>query len=122
MATAREYCRYMGMELGDLKCIICGSPAAAVWVGEETVAVCKRCALEILPKLIADAVLNSLGDIDRFISSLEETQAVFNTNFYRACLMGLWRRVRDERGSEEVEGESEEGAFMHVLPTDDTCG
>jgi hypothetical protein len=38
-------------------CTICRQPAASAWHGEEsTIAVCSVCALDVLPKLIGDAL------------------------------------------------------------------
>ena len=41
----------------ETTCAICGDRSAAFWHGETTVAVCGRCATEVLPALIADATV-----------------------------------------------------------------
>jgi hypothetical protein len=37
------------------KCHLCSAPADAYWHGHEVFMVCKKCAIEVLPALIADA-------------------------------------------------------------------
>ena len=37
-------------------CALCRAPATAAWHGDQSIAVCPRCALESLPALIADAI------------------------------------------------------------------
>jgi hypothetical protein len=39
------------------RCCLCGEPPSAYWRGEVVIAVCSRCAVEVLPKLIADAIV-----------------------------------------------------------------
>lgn len=38
------------------QCSACGERASAIWHGAEHLAVCHRCAIEVLPTLIADAI------------------------------------------------------------------
>ena len=42
------------------KCFACGEKPDAFWKGQETVNVCQSCAIEILPKLLADSVIANI--------------------------------------------------------------
>lgn len=44
------------MRTASQKCTICGEAATATWGGRWALAVCPRCAVEVLPLLIADAI------------------------------------------------------------------
>ena len=37
-------------------CLVCGKEPDAIWVGAGVVTVCRVCAIEVLPQLMADAV------------------------------------------------------------------
>lgn len=42
------------------RCAVCGDPDwRAMWAGHVVLCVCRRCAIEVLPRLIADAVWQS---------------------------------------------------------------
>jgi hypothetical protein len=41
---------------GRIQCFECGLEAAAFWSGNFNVGVCRDCAVEVLPMLIADAI------------------------------------------------------------------
>lgn len=45
-----------GTTYGTGKCTICGEKATGYWHGEGLVEVCHHCAIDVLPKLIADAI------------------------------------------------------------------
>lgn len=45
-----------GAHVPDDKCMMCGSPGDAAWYTSPPVVVCFRCAVDILPRLIADAM------------------------------------------------------------------
>jgi len=111
MATVKEFCRHAGLCPEDVRCSVCGEPGAAIWVGEEDIVVCRRCAFEVLPKLMADAVLNSPVALDRLMDVLEDARLRFSMNFYRACLIGFWKKVRAERMEGEVCGERDGDEF-----------
>ena len=40
----------------ERRCQVCGHPASAFWEGTEDIAVCAGCAVEIVTKLIGDAI------------------------------------------------------------------
>ena len=43
----------------DAKCLFCGEPFNAMWHGSEGVLyICTACAVEVLPRVIADAVVD----------------------------------------------------------------
>ena len=47
-------------------CAFCDHPAAAAWRGQRLIAVCPSCAIEVLPKLAADAIdLAAASEADR---------------------------------------------------------
>ncbi|MGE0755768.1 MAG: hypothetical protein AB7F89_00640 [Pirellulaceae bacterium] len=51
----------------DPHCTLCRRPAAAFWTppdGTRGVSVCRACAVEHLPRLIADAVFDPAADAD----------------------------------------------------------
>lgn len=40
-------------------CLCCGAPWTGAWMGVKPLTVCGRCAVEVLPKVIADATAHS---------------------------------------------------------------
>ena len=40
-------------------CSVCGEPATASWRGKYTIAICPKCAFEVLPVLMARAIGSS---------------------------------------------------------------
>lgn len=51
----------------DAKCSICGGEPNAMWGGREPIFVCRTCALEILPRLIADAIIDDYRNYEHFL-------------------------------------------------------
>lgn len=50
-------------------CDVCGEPADAAWYGKANIHVCQECAINALPKLIADAIeakSNESNEVSRF--------------------------------------------------------
>jgi hypothetical protein len=43
-------------------CNVCGEPADAQWAGHESIGICEACAINVLPRLIADAVRARFGE------------------------------------------------------------
>lgn len=59
----------------DSKCGICGnSKAVAGWMGQDLLAVCRGCAIEVLPKLLADAVVGKHSDNSTAISAWKSAE------------------------------------------------
>lgn len=77
-------------------CVFCGKRADAVWWGNGYTRVCKQCAVDILPRLIADAMVN--GDGTEYGEILEIFQAL-KAPFLEAALAQM-TRARDKRRSE----------------------
>lgn len=46
-----------GQKHGDTGCSFCGSRSSAFWQGNSCIYCCTRCAVNILPALIADALV-----------------------------------------------------------------
>lgn len=42
------------------ECFICGGEPDAFWVGHTTTFICSTCAVDVLPKLTSDAIMNKL--------------------------------------------------------------
>ena len=73
-------------------CSICGErKPAGFWAGRVDIWACKFCALEVLPKLMADCVVhgapgkNSWGEIRDAMQRAEK-------NFYYACTIALTKK------------------------------
>ena len=70
-------------------CSICGQPAASAWHGENaTIAVCSVCAIDALPKLIADALyLAHTQPADRARSMVRQVES----NLWKALALRMMR-------------------------------
>lgn len=69
-------------------CTLCNQPAKAAWHGNHVIAVCRECAVEILPALIADAAAGSCfrpEHAERVIDRI-------TYRFWRAMSLRLLRR------------------------------
>lgn len=92
MARLRPACDEA--EYGVGKCSICGRYAAAEWRGGITLKICKTCAMHVLPRLIADAM------VDGERSSYADILAVFDSlkaPFLAAALCQVTVHGRDRR-------------------------
>jgi hypothetical protein len=70
-------------------CFACGQPATAAWRGDHAMGVCSLCAVEILPKLIGDAVdLNHT----RPAEIMKRIVLQIQSNFWRAVTLRLLKR------------------------------
>jgi hypothetical protein len=54
-------------EFPGATCCICGQKATAMWQGASEVFVCPKCAVGILPKLIADAIISDRTNYTRVL-------------------------------------------------------
>ena len=73
------------------KCSFCGSDSPqSFWRGGENVRTCRGCAVDILPKLLADSIV-----LDRKSPALENSVDLFfekaKANYYEACFKSLLR-------------------------------
>jgi hypothetical protein len=75
-------------------CFACGEPAAAVWVGHQNTAACERCAVEILPALIADAVRTGGPGTNGYQGALTAVTAAF------------WKGVANRLAAEKRQAQS----------------
>lgn len=41
-------------------CLVCGGRPNAIWVGEDILTVCRKCAIDVLPRIMADATAGVL--------------------------------------------------------------
>ncbi len=71
-------------------CSFCGGEAHSYWHDIEDVRCCRKCAVEVLPKLAADAVV-----LDKKHPSLESAASLFfeqvKANYWQACFKSLLR-------------------------------
>jgi hypothetical protein len=83
-------------------CTFCGTPdTSGYWRGVEgDVAVCRGCAVEVLPKLLADALVGERGDNPQTIGQLHRQLETVLKNFWQAVAGAVWRAVRCLRRSE----------------------
>jgi ribosomal protein L37AE/L43A len=44
-------------EFPNAKCSVCNKPASAMWRGATDLFICQECAVNILPRLMADAIV-----------------------------------------------------------------
>lgn len=58
MSTRADVRAWLGHEAADhaRTCGVCGGDWSGLWVGVSDLHICPQCAVEILPRLIADAV------------------------------------------------------------------
>jgi hypothetical protein len=84
-------------------CTFCGEPdASAYWrCAVHDVATCRRCAVETLPKLIADAVVGEHGDGPHIIGRVQPELEIIQKNFWMAVAVAIWRSVRCLRSTHE---------------------
>lgn len=63
----------------DAKCNICGHEAAAMWNGEKDIFICPHCAVDVLPRLIADAILSDVlaRDYSLLLQAVEKAKYAF---------------------------------------------
>jgi hypothetical protein len=77
-------------------CSFCGEPnATGWWMGHQIIAVCHGCALDAVPKLMADALVDEYGH-KRPIATLRQLQQVAEKNFWEAATLAVLRAVRAE--------------------------
>ncbi len=78
-------------------CDICGErPAAAYWAGQKEFCVCRKCALEVLPRLAADAVV---GDTvyPNTCSHVSAAKLQMEAAFMRGAVLSVVRTHQKEK-------------------------
>jgi hypothetical protein len=77
---------------GVESCSFCGEASAAWWQGLATITVCRPCAENVLPALLADAVVGERMHLDPGVITSTLTRA--ERVFWRATALALARVVR----------------------------
>ena len=76
-------------------CSFCGGEAQSYWHDGDNVRTCRKCAIEVLPSLMADAVV-----LDKRYPALERSAALFfeqaRANFWQACFKALLRAKNEK--------------------------
>lgn len=96
MSTRADLRAWLGQEAADhheRACAVCGGAWSALWVGLTELAVCRRCALEVLPRVIADACWHP----HLTAAEAERVTADVRAEFWRAIAIQALR-ARDRGG------------------------
>ena len=73
------------------KCSFCGNDSPqSFWHGGENVRTCRGCAIDILPKLLADSIVGDRRS-PTLLVSVELFFEKAKANYYEACFKGLLR-------------------------------
>lgn len=64
-------------EFPNAKCSICNKPASAMWRGSIDLFICPECATNILPRLIADAIVQPQTKMNQISNSLKDAEIAF---------------------------------------------
>jgi hypothetical protein len=71
-------------------CSFCGEPhASAWWRGHQTISVCRKCAVEDLPRLLADALAGEHADAPNVVGSLHRALEQAEKNFWMASCCAI---------------------------------
>ncbi len=72
-------------------CSFCGgNEVHCFWQDFESVRCCRKCALAVLPALVADAVVQD-RESSNLLDNIDSALAKFEVNFWRACSKSLLR-------------------------------
>ena len=79
------------------RCVFCGGRSAdAVWIGKRIVGVCLQCGIEIMPRLIADAIGNRMNAQRDDPEDLTERHwQVIRANFSEAVHHNVCKLLRE---------------------------
>ncbi|WP_159956341.1 hypothetical protein [Pseudomonas sp. R76] len=86
------------------KCSFCSEQkATALWMGDIDVFVCSICAVELLPQLMADAIvgainIQNLQNLMQASHSIQKERLILE-RFHKAFSSALIRKIRIESGS-----------------------
>ena len=96
MAIIDMYCEMAGAKRADVRCDICGEQAVAHWLGTRDIFVCRECACAILPRLIADAVVQ---DDVRRAASIQYALLEIVKEFWRGAFHSVMRATKGRHSS-----------------------
>jgi hypothetical protein len=83
-------------------CSFCGQPyAAAWWLGHQPISVCRKCAIENLPRLLADAVAGENADGPNVASNLHRAWEQAETRFWMAASCAISRAAERSKKCRE---------------------
>ncbi len=96
----------MILQRGDnaVPCFNCGHPAAALWRGHTPVAVCRPCALDTLPRLLADALVGTHPRRPSLIAELGNGLETARANFWRAAACAQAAEAQRDRDAQPAAG------------------
>lgn len=72
-------------------CDVCDQPATARWRGHRPISICPTCAIEVLPRLAADAIDVSAADSRERVKWIVKRMAVA---FWKALSMRLLKELK----------------------------
>ena len=86
-------------------CQICGNEPDTTWSRNEDIIICSRCAFDILPKIMADAVANRLLNHpipkDLQISAFKAMWKEAEKNYWYAAACQLLQAIKRENQSHD---------------------
>lgn len=86
----------LGDDVG--RCSFCGERhATAFWQDWRTVSCCRRCAVEVLPKLMADAVVGEHGSQPGMVGTVRRYLDLATATFWQAAATAIHRTGRNRR-------------------------
>jgi hypothetical protein len=78
----------------DEPCNVCGGRSRAMWCCEKEIYVCSECAINTLPRLIADAVCAAYSRTQA--STFERIETEITRNYWKALAFALVQRGKDD--------------------------
>jgi hypothetical protein len=77
---------YPGVEV----CSFCGEPTASGWWrGHQSISLCRRCAIEDLPRLLADAIAGERADAPNVVGNLQRAWEQAESRFWQAACVAI---------------------------------
>jgi len=90
MGTTADLC---GSNRHNESCTLCEKKSVAYWMGlGTTIHVCQDCALNILPALIADAIVGTHGHLPYMAGYLNDCVNSIEKVYWRAAALAIHRR------------------------------
>jgi len=99
------------MEIEEVRCIVCGSKPLVVWFGEGNLFLCRRCALEIVPRLVGEAMAAVTRNWRQFKGLLQEVEK----NIYRGALASTMNRKNVSHNGAGLRWEGGEVAAVRLF-------
>ena len=82
---------YPGVEI----CSFCGKPqASGWWRGHQTVSLWRRCAIEEVPRLMADAIAGECADAPHVVANLQRAWEQSEARFWLAACCAIAQAAR----------------------------